>query len=447
MNKAFVGNDIKREQSAEELGLALAERLKSPQEVKGTVTSPTNLTMEGHSPWGDFSLASGYPSMIMLFSTLDRKYPENEWDVIAHNYIIALKNSLEQKGISSPSLFGGLGGIAYSIFAASRDGQRYSKFLKTINTLLLQETKKMLRDVDFFIEKGQGVPSVSYDVIAGLVGIGRYLLETRDIEEHQTLLLDILNVLCKLSTPIVINREVVPGWYISREHQFNDKYRNRYPEGNFNIGVSHGVSGILALFSLCLERGIKVPKMYSVMNQIIDCLLFFKQEDEDGIYWPGIISFYEFTNQSPKNVRIADTWCYGSTGIGRVLFLAGRSTGREELKELAQRVYYSIYSDRTMRQRNLSGSSFCHGTAGLMYLTQKMGIETRDDYLVHESNKVFDQLKTQFDKGTSFGYSDSESKLTINKPGLLEGTAGIALALLTAQDNRKYHWEQLFLMD
>lgn len=447
MDKAFIDTNIKEKQRAEEIGLILAARLQHPQHVKNTVTLSNNITMGGHHPWDDFSLASGYPSMIMLFGTLDKKYPNHGWDLIAHEYMLALKASLEKREINGSSLFGGLGGIAYAVYTISKEGQRYTKFLHSINSLLQHETQKLLEAVNHIIEQGKGVPCIAYDVIAGIVGIGRYLLETRDMEENRTLLLDVLHTLCGLAKPIVISEVNVPGWYCSKEYQFNETYRDKYPNGNFNLGVSHGIAGVLALLSLCLEKGIKVPGMVSVMEQIIDCLVYFKQEDEAGIYWPGIISFEEYTASSLENVQIADTWCYGSAGIGRVLFLAGRATGREDLKVLSRRVYHSIYNDRTMSQRNLAGSSFCHGTAGLLYLTGKMGLDTSDDYLMDASKEIFERLNNQFNADSPFGYDDTEGHLTVNKPGLLEGTAGIALALVSLYDSKKFCWNQLFLID
>lgn len=431
---------------AEQIGIYLAQKLKDPEEVKYLATKDKNCTMAGVHPWSDTSLSTGYPGLIILFSTLEKKYPHENWDRISHQYILKLKDSLETEGYKSASLFGGLAGIAYSLLSASLEETRYKNFLETVNQLLIEETEIYMKSVQNIINEQKGTSCLFYDVIGGLVGIGRYFLETSYKLRNRQLLLDILKTLYSITKPIIAHDCKVPGWFVPKEYQFNEKYQRKFPKGNLNIGISHGIAGILALFSQCIDKGIKDNFILNKTNELIDWIVSYKQENEHGIYWPGIISFEEFTSDHLGKVAIRDTWCYGVPGIARTLYLAGKSTERLNIIQLSCDAFHSIYKDREIEQRNLSGSSICHGTAGLMRLTKKMAFDTKSDYLFIKGELIFQKLYSQFDSNFPFGYIDVESNLKINKPGLLEGSAGISLSLLSKDEEKDLLWDQLFLI-
>ena len=86
----------------------IANRLKDPESVKAIVLHPENRNpdplFQDH-PWADLSFSGGYPAILLLFTELDRLFPDEKWDLAAHVYVVKIKEMIEKQGIGNFSLF------------------------------------------------------------------------------------------------------------------------------------------------------------------------------------------------------------------------------------------------------------------------------------------------------------------------------------------------------
>lgn len=396
--------------------------------------------------WDELTLSDGYPGILLLFSSLNHLGDDYKWtEEVEHHYVIKIKNVLESEGLRSLSLFSGLAGICFAIHHASHGGTRYQKMLNTLHNTLIENTEK------FFLNKLEANLSMCrqslsnlYDLIQGICGIGRYALEHLQKECFQVFVEKIINVLIRLCQPIQIDNVSVPGWYISPEDILNKRNLNQQ-KGNFNIGLSHGVTGVLAFLSIAYLKGVIVQGQKETILNLSHWLQSKSFIFQKAIRWPQTVSWQEeIESKRPTfNPEINDSWCYGVPGISRSLFLAGKVLEDNRQMNFAVEAFENVFS-RSPDERNLPGPALCHGISGLLLTANEMSQDNDgrfDSYIQPLISEIFDSYEVE----NYFGFSDFEMNTSykyvpVHKPGLLEGSAGILLALLSYQSKQsKWH--------
>lgn len=418
----------------------IAERLSDVRKISTFFTStfkePSTLT----------SLSTGYPGIVLLFAELDRQEPDKGWDHVVFEYISELKSQIDIHGVRNLSLYGGLAGINYSIFNASHERKRYQKLLSVLDTVLLTQTNKYIKE----LKKRKNTFEAAYDVISGLSGIGRYLLtDNKNIEFIKTLR-ELLTYLVDLNQQIKVKEYYVPGWYIDNESLHSEKERKLYPNGYFNCGLSHGIPGPLSLLSIALKAGIEVEGQREAIRTIASWLIEKKREDAYGIYWPLKISFKEEVYnifEYPKTTK--DAWCYGAPGVCRSLFLAGEALNIQEFCNIGTIGFESIFK-RPFEELNIPSPTICHGISGLLQVTERMAESSGLRSFAEQKVKLIYHLIQSYNNSFPFLFQDLEPTIEgyqgVNKPGYLEGASGIALSLLTLNSKVNPIWDQTLLI-
>ncbi|PFA61905.1 lanthionine synthetase C family protein [Bacillus sp. AFS015896] len=434
------------------LTLALSRLLQDPKKSKEHGLDKKNIVrVENHEllPWQDLSLSHGYPGICLLMGELDRSFPEMNWDITGHEYMKAIQKSLNEDTITSLSLWGGISGIIMGANGLSKGGTRYQNMINTLHTFFLNNYSNLLEES--FAQINDGVSMKNYDAIQGWSGIGRYLLEFQENPKIKQALLEVLEYLVKVSEHKYINGQYVPGWYIPVDKLLLDSDKFSYPQGNFNCGLSHGIPGVLALLSLTQKKGIEVPGQVQAIENIAKWLLKWTAYDEYGVYWPNCISWEEHVNGVLKGKSThRDGWCYGSPGVARSLWLAADALGKGHWKEKAIESYIATFK-RPSSTRLLDSPTFCHGIAGLLYMTQCMWVDTGVKELKKLRDELVEEVISLYDSTAPLGYYDciheNNQIRYVTKVGLLEGTTGIVLSLLSTIQTERPDWDSVFLLN
>nr|WP_279588962.1 lanthionine synthetase C family protein [Amycolatopsis granulosa] len=260
-----------------------------------------------------------------------------------------------------------------------------------------------------------GVPD--YDVISGLTGKGRLLLAVGG-DRCAAALDGVLSYLVGLTRPVVVDGYEVPGWWCSPERYAVPVDRERYPRGDFNLGLAHGISGPLALLALAHRHGHRVDGMTDAMRVITDWLLRWAWTDETGVSWPSRVGFDAQVRGSAVPAS-RSAWCYGTAGVAYALHLAAA--------ELRDAGVAGLASAAVRRPGPAEGPTFCHGDAGLLQITTRMGVA---------GDTVAERVLAAFDPAAPFGFRHlRHTGERADEPGLLQGAAGAALALATYAGN------------
>jgi lantibiotic modifying enzyme len=406
---------------ASALALEVAQRLQE------------TLSQNGEEP-RDPSLACGDAGLAVLYGYLDRCFPTDNWDRVAHKAVQRVTRSMNSSANPSIGFFGGLSGVAFVTWYLSREETRYNRARAAIEDALLA---KAVRSAGVLRTK-TGMAVEEYDLVSGLSGVAAYLLcRCTDNKAHGALV-SILESLVE----IIEHEGTRPAWYTPAELISAKDMHGKYPQGNLNCGLAHGLPGILSVLALALRQDLKVPGLHSAIKRSAHWLNAQRMPDRWGGSWPPAVP----VGESSARFRAPLAWCYGNPGVARSLWLAGTAINDSCLCETAVEAICAI-SRRPRPEQGITSPTFCHGVAGLLQISMRFASETGVPELSQLADAFLQKLQECFSEDSLFGYRayDSESGL-VDRAGLLDGAAGVALVLLAAASDQEPSWDRIFLL-
>lgn len=382
----------------------------------------------------DPSLAAGDAGLAVLFGYLDRIFPSAGWDKIAHQAVLRISVSLGASAQRSIGLFSGLTGWAFATWSLSRGDTRYKRARLAIEEALLPKAAVLAAS----LINRYGIPVEDYDVVTGISGVAAYLLcRINDASALRT-----LRAIVEALVEVVERATPTPAWFTPADMISGQAMIGKYPEGYLNCGLAHGAAGILSLLALAYREDIEVPKSRSAIERLAHWLIAQGRPDRWGTTWPAAVGVRDLDPVTPGPMG----WCYGNPGVARALWLAGSALDDAGICETAKEALRSVYR-RPHSRRGAISPTFCHGAAGLLQITLRLANETALPEFFDAANGALERLLALFTEDSVFGYRDydRESGL-VDRPGLLEGAAGVALVLLAAACNQEPEWDRLFLL-
>ena len=276
-------------------------------------------------------------------------------------------------------------------------------------------------------------PAVA-DLTDGLVGLGVYLL-ARLPRPGAREALDVL--VARLAATARDGTWPAPReWLLAEEVA-------RYPEGFLSLGMAHGLPGVVALLARLHEAG--VAGAGPLLQDAVGALTAYARpgDDEHGRY-PAIVPGHE---PPRRGSRVA--WCYGDPGVAIALLAAGRALGDAAVETEA------LATARAAARRPYETSAnvdagLCHGSAGLVHVFARLFAATGDDLFAEAARRWYGVLSGQLVPGAPFaGVQAVFDVARGHEPaaGLLEGAAGVGLALLSATGATGSRWDALLLTD
>ncbi|MGG1643113.1 lanthionine synthetase C family protein [Paenibacillus sp. NRS-1782] len=431
----------------------IAKRYRDPDQVRLCMQKVPQIEADGTKidRWSDESLASGFPGICLFMSELDRLYPDDGWDRVGHQYLERIRIILEQQGIHNASLYSGLSGILLAIHSLSRKGIRYQGMLDSLASWYEEIVSHKLTQYREEWENGR-LQMSQYDTISGFAGIGRITMlflnrPGMHLIWEQTI--ELFQIMCGEKNT---SGYTLPAWHISPEYQFQEGEKLQYPQGNFNLGISHGVAGPLAFLSLSALHGAGAPLLKNDIHSLAQFINHWRIEEKEGMIWPGRVSFEEWMGDCllpDSTQRYRDSWCYGVPGIARSIWLAGQAVHNEEWIETGLRAYLDI-EKRLYRNGGLTSATLCHGVGGLLQLVQRMYSDTGHEQLGVIRDRLLEDVLNMFDSESLFGFYDHsllDGRLVeVDEAGFLNGSAGVALVLASLIGEENPEWDAAFLI-
>jgi len=329
---------------------------------------------------------------------------------------------------TAPPLYSGFTGVGWATEHVTR--------------LLGESSDDLNSDLDNAVETYVGLSpwKDDYDLISGLVGLGVYCLERVGSPAADRALELIVERLYETAerTGDSVTWFTPPSLLI--RHQ-----TDRYPNGFYNLGVAHGVPGVIALLGRTYATGIAKDKTSWLLERAVTWLL--KQRLSAG----ANSSFADvIAAEGSNDCRLA--WCYGDAGIAAALLLAARGAGTKSWEEEA----LGIARRAALRAPETCGvkdACVCHGSAGLAQIFNRIFQATRDE-LYADTARYWLERTLQFrepGKGAAgylvWGMGKKETIELKPNLGLIQGIAGIGLVLLAAISEIEPCWDRVFQMD
>lgn len=355
------------------------------------------------------SLAKGAAGTALLH--IERAYADPSGWPVAHESVKAATSG-QIVAADQAGLFYGAPAISFLLHAAQADGvPRYRSAAQKLDQAVIRLVGRRLAAASDRIDRGDTVTFAEYDLFYGITGIGVLLL---DHLPACSALPSLLDYLARLTEP---RPDGKPGWWV--RHDPDPALPT--PGGHANLGMAHGAAGILAFLSRAATSGHLTMQHFDAIRRLCDWFGQWTQRSPAGPWWPPWISAQELaaghiTQAGPPR----PSWCYGAAGIGRSLQLAARALGDTVLQHQAEQAIASCLTDPGQLQL-ITGIGLCHGLAGVYQTAWRAARDSLTPAITQRLPPIAALLRHQ-----------SETAPT---GGLLDGAAGVALAMRTAASN------------
>jgi len=380
----------------------------------------------------DASLACGDAGLAILYGYFDRCFPGSGWDKVAHQAIL---RATQSAGPGQPiGLFAGLAGLAYATWYLSHGETRYLRARNSIEDALIPQAAAFAQT----LAPKSGMAVEEFDAVSGISGVAAYLLCRTSEDRARQALESILGAL----VAVLSSDEPAPKWHTPADLISARQMIGKYPEGNLNCGLAHGLPGMLSVLALACSHGIETPGQREALHRWAYWLKARQMPDPWGGAWPAAVS----VGSTPGPVPAPAGWCYGNPGVARTLWLAGNALDDACLRETALEAIRAVYR-RPVSRRGISSPTFCHGVSGLLHITLRFANDASMPDFADAADALLGQLLKSFVEDSVFGFRayDSEARL-VDNPGLLDGAAGVALVLLALTSDQDPTWDRIFLL-
>ncbi|MFC9797794.1 lanthionine synthetase LanC family protein [Streptomyces bacillaris] len=160
------------------------------------------------------------------------------------------------------------------------------------------------------------------------------------------------------------------------------------------------------------------------------------QEAPAGAWWPERITLHDLRTGKPSQTGpLRPSWCYGTPGIARAQQLAALALGDTARQKRAEDAFASCLADPLQIAR-ITDPALCHGWAGLLATTWHTAADAATPTFTDRLPHLLDTLLAQA------RHSPPE-----DLPGLVEGTAGVALTLHTLATGTSGGWPACLLLN
>lgn len=412
-----------------------------------------NIVDQYLSDKNEFEKIEAYSSILLLLGGIDEFKEYKSYERIIQVYVSKIKNILENYGYSYNQLYGGITGVGFAILAVSDQGKKYSKLISSINNIIIYEVKNKLK---IAMNNLNDVREVYYDAISGLAGDVAYLLYFKDNNEIKDLIIEVIKYFIMLTEDIKINDSYVPRFFIKSDNAFTERDKLISEYGYINQGLAHGIPSILNILSLSLKNGIEIENQKIAMEKILDILCKYKYETTNNIWWYDHISFENFVKEELSEFKSRESWCYGTPGIARSIYIAGDILGNEFYKNIALKALKGVASSNK-ESWGLDSSTLCHGYSSILSVMNVMYKDTRNELFkecIEKSQKYIlnDSINDYIFRFKDLTYLDvynNNYELVYKEDlSLLSGATGVILTLYSSiKEDGDNYLERMLLID
>lgn len=334
------------------------------------------------------------------------------------------------------SFFGGFTGVAWA-------GELIDEVLNGAEGSWAETGADANVEIDETLLRLLARPGVSYaphDLVLGVTGIGVYALHRHRRPSAVACLREVVDHLRRS----VRHDEDGSYWWTPHEGILDPTVRDDHPSGYADLGVAHGMAGAIALLGAVSGVGIERATVRPLVTDAARWVTAHAVHTAQGPTYPVWIA----PEVRPEPARSA--WCYGDPGVAAALLLAADRMAepalRAEAVALARRA-----AERPESDTGVVDACFCHGTAGLAHLYNRMFQATGEPQLretaLYWLHRTLDFYRSAQRNGAEW-VQGTPSRRTGPWTGLdiVDGAAGVALVLLAAATPIEPTWDRMFLV-
>jgi hypothetical protein len=260
-----------------------------------------------------------------------------------------------------------------------------------------------------------------YDLFLGLAGLGVYVLERMPRRSARRLAARLVSRLAETARP----RD--PGLAWRSDPSWLPPRARETPHPDWNLGVAHGVPGVIALLGRICASACEAPtrrEARRLLDGAVAWLLRQRLPAGSRSCYPAVLG----ERREPAPAPLA--WCHGDPGIAATLLGAARAVGEATWEREAMRVGLRAAA-RAESDARVRDVGLCHGSAGLGHIFHRLYRTTREERFARAA-------RTWFARTLALGPRRDR--------GFLTGAAGVTLALAAAISEDEPRWDRALLL-
>lgn len=279
----------------------------------------------------------------------------------------------------------------------------------------------------------------TFDLISGYVGIGIYFLSRLP----RPAALDAIElIVAKLAAWSETTESGGIAWRTPARLVAPD-LRAQRPHGHFDLGVAHGVFGVLSFLTDILASEYEIPQAKPLVDGLLKWLPTTMRSESALSRFPVML----VDDHDTEDSRLG--WCYGDLGAGAILQRTALRLNLPEWEGFAN----NLLINSAMRKDAMcaiNDAPLCHGAFGVAHILNRSHQRTGNIRFLHLSNEWYERgFALQTTSGGVVGFPAYRPDLTPplrDDRSLISGATGVALALLAATTQVPPMWDRMFLL-
>lgn len=373
------------------------------------------------------SVMVGASGMALLYAYLARVMPESGANMTAASLLEEAIDLVASEPMDA-SLYNGFTGVGWTIAHL-----RHQLFDPADDDPAEAVDEALLELLDRPTWKGQ------FDLTQGLTGMGLYALERLPHPAAAAILTRVIDHL-----DAIAERNSKGITWFTHPGILPDSHGQVFPKGYYNLGMAHGMPGIVAFLAAACVAGAGNEKARRLLGGAAAWLLAHRQPEGCSTALPAMVG------PDGTTVPARSAWCYGDPGLSVMLLGAARAAGEQTWEQEAVAIA-RLAARRPIEEAEADTPGFCHGTAGLGHIFNRLYQATGDPVLGKSATDWFERTLAMRQPGRGIGgypawWVGRPGEVTTGEdPSLLTGAAGIALCLLAATSSVEPAWDRFFL--
>jgi hypothetical protein len=355
----------------------------------------------------DGSLADGEAGVAIFFAYLARATGSEEHADAARE---RLGRAIEWAVDAPPHayLFHGLTGVAWAVDHASA----------VLGDEPADDGDDPHVDIDEMVMEILARPpeALGFELLRGVAGLGVYALERLPRPTAARCATRAAEVIVAMA-----DRTGGEATWLSTPARMPPADRRVHPDGYHSLGVPHGVPGAIAFLAAACAAGVAPAGARQVVAEGMAWMWRHRLDGAgaDGPLFPAIAG----EREAPQ-----PAWCYGDAGAGAALLAAATDAAHPDWRDRALDV---VRRAALRPAAGVAGALLCHGAAGVAHIAHRCHAVSGDPVFAAAARRWWA-------RALEVGPGDAV--------GVLDGVAGVGLALIAATTTVAPRWDRMFLL-
>ena len=337
-----------------------------------------------------------------------------------------LQQDLQAEVFNPYTIESGYAHAAFSLCSVSKLIPNIEKFHQAVHDILLgniiEYIDKCKNTEDFYAVN-------NFELLYGFSGTFRYLLDFVDADSKETVQ-KITELLVKRSREEILHGHIVPGYRYLPSAEKSMYMMDIAASTVINYGLAHGMIAPLLVLSMVSKQNTYAERLKETIQKLNKFYMQSAYFVNGMVNWPKIISIEQFVGMEEiTKTPNRQSWCYGSIGILRALYMSSRYTHNKELEDFSLSELKKI-AQLSTPQFDLISPIICHGYAGTVSIFHEMYKDTGDEvYLIEAKNQA--KLCIEHFINADFSYFEPDYHKRVHLVSYLEGYSGILQTLMS----------------